>query len=124
MKCVKCGAEMVAGAQFCMMCGAKKSNACPKCGTELPDAARFCFNCGSAVKSEEENKFVIPDEVSAEEKKILRKETMDELDQMMRETERIAAMGGGAAPVWDSSPDGTVCDCAVGECDCDGSVWS
>ena len=56
MKCRKCGAEMMEGALFCMMCGAKKGRTCTKCGVELPDVARFCFKCGNEVKSTEGKK--------------------------------------------------------------------
>ena len=105
MKCGKCGAEMMEGALFCMMCGAKKGRTCTKCGVELPDIARFCFKCGNEVKS-------------TEEKKPLQKKTVDSLAQIKKVVNKSTG-----APVWDSTPNGS-CDCAVGECDCDGSIWN
>lgn len=109
MKCSKCGAEMVEGARYCMMCGAKKANVCPKCGTQLPDAARFCFKCGSEVREEG--------------KSVLSGNTMDTLAQVKKEVEPEAVSRPTGMPVWDETPNGT-CDCAVGECDCDGSIWN
>ena len=35
MKCRKCGAEMMEGALFCIMCGAKKGRTCAKCGDKV-----------------------------------------------------------------------------------------
>lgn len=36
--------------------------------------------------------------------------------------ENVGQSSMGGAPVWDETPSGG-CDCAVGECDCDGSIW-
>lgn len=96
---------MMEGALFCMMCGAKKGRTCTKCGVELPDVARFCFKCGNEVKS-------------TEGKKPLQKKTVDSLAQIKKVVNKPTG-----APVWDSTPNGS-CDCAVGECDCDGSIWN
>lgn len=107
MKCVKCGAEMTEDARFCMMCGAKKGVVCAVCGAELPEIAKFCYKCGTEVKK-------------TEDKKPLQKATTDSLAQVKTTVESKKPTG---YPVWDSTPNGT-CDCAVGECDCDGSIWS
>lgn len=49
--CPNCGAQLPAGAKFCMSCGQPLSvkNVCPKCGSELPSGAKFCLNCGEKV---------------------------------------------------------------------------
>lgn len=60
-KCVNCGAEISADAQFCNMCGAKNEVVqeaeapgsaggtifCKGCGQQLPADAMFCPNCGT-----------------------------------------------------------------------------
>jgi len=54
--CAKCGAQLPAGAKFCLECGEKvvaqeekKGVACPKCGAQLPAGAKFCLECGSSL---------------------------------------------------------------------------
>ncbi len=49
--CPNCGAQLPAGAKFCMSCGNPLSvnKKCPKCGAELPAGAKFCLNCGEKV---------------------------------------------------------------------------
>jgi membrane protease subunit (stomatin/prohibitin family) len=44
--CVKCGANVPAGAKFCPACGAPQGTACIKCGVSLPSGAKFCPSCG------------------------------------------------------------------------------
>ena len=43
--------------------------------------------------------------------------TLKELAQIKEESEPKGM------PSWDTTDDGR-CDCAIGECDCDGSIWS
>lgn len=114
MKCKNCGRELVTGTKFCMFCGTKVGVSCPKCGTELPDEARFCFNCGTEVKSS-------LGEQPATPKTILDPIDMEWLSQLAEQQKEPQESKG--APVWDKTSTG-VCDCAVGECDCDGSIWS
>ena len=56
-KCEKCGAEVAAGAAFCMTCGAQipkiqpkpavnSGRRCKKCGATVGPNARFCTSCG------------------------------------------------------------------------------
>ena len=48
-RCLNCGAELDAGAKFCMECGTPvpQVKKCIRCGTELPLRAKFCFGCGA-----------------------------------------------------------------------------
>ena len=48
-KCLNCGAELDAGAKFCMECGTPvpQVKKCVQCGMELPLKAKFCFGCGA-----------------------------------------------------------------------------
>jgi len=48
-KCSNCGAELDAGAKFCMECGTPipQTKKCVQCGMELPLKAKFCFGCGA-----------------------------------------------------------------------------
>ena len=48
-KCSNCGAELDAGAKFCMECGTPvpQVKKCVQCGMELPLKAKFCFGCGA-----------------------------------------------------------------------------
>ena len=109
MTCKACGKELMSGAKFCMYCGAKVVLTCPRCGAELPDVAKYCFHCGAQVSQLTQEK----------PKKILRDDQMKRLAEIKAQ-EAQASMKG--APVWDQTPNG-VCDCSVGECDCDGSIW-
>ena len=47
--CLNCGAELDAGAKFCMECGTPvpQVKKCVQCGMELPLKAKFCFGCGA-----------------------------------------------------------------------------
>ena len=49
--CIKCGHELVAGADFCPECGEKqpKTIVCSKCGKEYPEGTTFCSECGSKL---------------------------------------------------------------------------
>lgn len=50
-KCVKCGAQLQAGAKFCSDCGSKQEPAkCAKCQSDLPAGAKFCKECGTKVE--------------------------------------------------------------------------
>ena len=95
-----------------MFCGAKARPVCPACGTELPEVAKFCFKCGTQVKRPAQAQTVQPSVLNAQE--------MNRLSEIKKQ----AAEKVKGAPVWDRKSDGGVCDCAVGECDCDGSIWS
>ena len=138
MKCEKCGAVLVAGAKFCMMCGTKTRNTCKKCGMELPDVAKFCFNCGAPVGGEvakpaakpsiqpvlpEDLFFPDPEEAKPAVKQVLPQKSMQKLSEVKQQVKPVVEHKPTGAPVWDSTPNGT-CDCAVGECDCDGSIWN
>lgn len=116
MKCKKCGKELMSNAKFCMYCGTKVGNVCPKCGTELPDEASFCFNCGAQLK------VVQPKKPQAPTRQVLGNNDMNKLSNIKKEVKRDDGYYKGA-PVMDKLPNGSTCDCAIGECDCDGSYW-
>ena len=46
--CPSCGKETPKG-KFCMECGAQLENKCPKCGAEVPAGAKFCLECGEKL---------------------------------------------------------------------------
>lgn len=53
VKCAKCGADLPAGAKFCLQCGEKVVSAdnliiCPKCGASTP-SGKFCIECGAPL---------------------------------------------------------------------------
>ena len=49
--CVKCGAQLPAGARFCSECGAsQEKQKCAKCQTELTPGTKFCNECGTKVE--------------------------------------------------------------------------
>ena len=59
ISCPKCGAQNLAGQQFCGACGAKlvvetprQTVACPKCGTQNPAGQQFCGVCGAKLAAE------------------------------------------------------------------------
>ena len=110
MKCSKCGEQLLAGASFCMMCGTKVTKLCSKCGTELPQAAKFCFKCGTEINNTK----------PTAKQTILDENNMKQLSQIKAQMEEPTK----GMPVWDTTASGSRCDCAVGECDCDGSIWS
>lgn len=50
VKCVKCGADLKAGAKFCSECGSSQLPAkCANCQHELKPGAKFCDECGTKV---------------------------------------------------------------------------
>jgi membrane protease subunit (stomatin/prohibitin family) len=50
-KCVKCGAQLHAGAKFCSECGSKQEpGKCSKCQADLAAGAKFCNECGTKVE--------------------------------------------------------------------------
>ena len=62
-KCERCGAEVAAGAAFCMTCGAQipkiqpkpavnTGRRCKKCGATVAPNARFCTSCGTPYVEE------------------------------------------------------------------------
>lgn len=74
MKCVQCGAELVDGASFCRVCGAKVENKtsmkfCPNCGEELVSGASFCRKCGYDILNGEYNGHVEERRKEVSEKK-------------------------------------------------------
>ena len=49
--CVKCGAQITAGAKFCSECGAtQERQKCANCQTELTPGTKFCNECGTKVE--------------------------------------------------------------------------
>ena len=46
--CPFCGKETPKG-KFCMECGAALENKCPNCGAEVPAGAKFCLECGQKL---------------------------------------------------------------------------
>lgn len=56
MKCIKCGAAIMEGANFCFVCGCKieKIEKCSKCGSVFPEglSIRFCPFCGQEVNAD------------------------------------------------------------------------
>ena len=118
MKCVNCGKQLVDGAAFCMFCGAKAGKKCPKCGQELPDIAMFCYKCGTSLNPNA--KSAPKPAAKPAPKNTLNANTMKSLQQVKPQNNYKPT----GEPVWDTASDGTRCDCAVGECDCDGSIWN
>ncbi len=49
MKCPRCQAENVEGAQFCEDCGARLEAICPSCGQPVDTRKRFCRSCGATL---------------------------------------------------------------------------
>ena len=53
-RCAKCGAELPAGAKFCLQCGERvtpssdEKTICPKCGARTPKG-KFCIECGAPL---------------------------------------------------------------------------
>ena len=45
--CPSCGQPVIAGAKFCMNCGAKL--VCANCGQPIMPGAKFCMNCGQQI---------------------------------------------------------------------------
>lgn len=116
MKCRKCGKGLMSNAKFCMYCGTKVGNVCPKCGIKLPDEASFCFNCGTKANINKQKKSQAPT------RQVLNNNNMNKLSSIKKELERNDGYYKGD-PVIEKLPNGGTCDCAIGECDCDGSIW-
>lgn len=112
MRCRMCNEELINGAKFCYRCGTKVGLFCSKCGTELPDNAAFCFNCGTKVGQ-------LAQQPSVQTSNLFDELEMEKLSAIKEQAAQTPIKG---APVWDETPSGA-CDCAVGECDCDGSIW-
>jgi len=49
MPCRSCGAELIAGKQFCHACGEPVRPSCASCGADLDGEFRFCPDCGAPV---------------------------------------------------------------------------
>ena len=56
VRCASCGADVPAGAKFCLECGQKMEmpkkeevKICPKCGTSVPEG-KFCLECGARLE--------------------------------------------------------------------------
>src|SRR5262245_10946349 len=49
MRCASCGAELLSGAKFCHVCGARAALACAGCGASISPEFRFCPECGREV---------------------------------------------------------------------------
>jgi membrane protease subunit (stomatin/prohibitin family) len=51
VSCIKCGAQLLAGAKFCSECGAsQEKKKCANCQTELTPGTKFCNECGTKVE--------------------------------------------------------------------------
>lgn len=55
-RCQNCHAEIIAGADFCIYCGARVARStpqprCPKCGAAVGMEDLFCMNCGTDLHS-------------------------------------------------------------------------
>ena len=64
--CIKCGASVIPGDQYCDSCGAKIETAlsCKKCGAQLEPDVQFCDSCGAKIG---EGKRAVPSEPSNQE---------------------------------------------------------
>jgi len=49
MRCTNCGTDLIAGKQFCHVCGARAPQACPNCGATVQPGFRFCPDCGFQI---------------------------------------------------------------------------
>jgi class 3 adenylate cyclase/tetratricopeptide (TPR) repeat protein len=49
MRCVRCQAENIAAARFCVDCGARLEHTCPTCGGPVAPANKFCQSCGASL---------------------------------------------------------------------------
>ena len=51
VSCIKCGAQLLAGAKFCSECGtSQEKKKCANCQTELVPGTKFCNECGTKVE--------------------------------------------------------------------------
>lgn len=92
---------------------AKVGKVCPKCKTELPDSAKYCFKCGAEVNLPTKAQNLPGDSLFSAE-------FWHQLEKQAKEAAKTVTKG---VPVMDYTPNGG-CDCATGECDCDGSIWN
>ena len=51
LKCVKCGAVLRSGANFCSQCGSPLTTECAFCGAKVGLADKFCSVCGKELAS-------------------------------------------------------------------------
>jgi class 3 adenylate cyclase/tetratricopeptide (TPR) repeat protein len=49
MRCTNCGTELLAGKQFCHVCGQRVTPACPNCNATLAPGFHFCPDCGLEI---------------------------------------------------------------------------
>ena len=56
MRCIGCGFENLAEANFCEECGAQLVRLRPSCKYELQPKAKFCGNCGAPQETENGSK--------------------------------------------------------------------
>lgn len=50
--CIKCSAQLLAGAKFCSECGTRQEKQkCAKCQTEMAAGTKFCNECGTKVET-------------------------------------------------------------------------
>src|ERR1035437_10330208 len=49
MRCTNCGTELLAGKQFCHVCGQRITPTCPNCNATLAPGFRFCPDCGLEI---------------------------------------------------------------------------
>ncbi len=49
MQCVQCSAELIAGKQFCHVCGTRAGETCPQCNSIVQAGFRFCPECGTPI---------------------------------------------------------------------------
>jgi len=49
MQCVQCDAELIAGKQFCHVCGTRAGETCPQCKSVVQAGFRFCPECGTPI---------------------------------------------------------------------------
>jgi class 3 adenylate cyclase len=49
VRCVNCDTELIAGKQFCHVCGTRAADTCASCGSTIAPGFRFCPECGAPV---------------------------------------------------------------------------
>ena len=89
---------------------------------EVSDVKKYIENWWS--EADADGLKIIKRDKEIHDKKILNKEKMEQLSSIQNnKKETVAPSKPSGKPVWDHSSGGGACDCAVGECDCDGSIW-
>lgn len=131
MQCSNCKKTLPDEALFCCFCGEKINPTCSNCGHELLPDANFCFKCGAAVGSEVKTDAPTESISSGFDTTsgiIIEDRTMNVLDDSLMRN--LAGIKENIE--WSIESDGIEisemttlgdCDCASGECDCDGSIW-